>query len=108
MRVGPAGPQAFRLCQSHPRTICNVETPVSLYLWARLSWFWAINPNGASAMWALVLEDQKCPATSLNYVIILPPPSPRLRIGPFQFRLPRKQDKSVLGWEGTSRLISTP
>lgn len=60
-------------------------------------------------MWALVLEDQKCPATSLNYVIILPPPpSPGLRIGPFQFRLPRKQDKSVLGWEGTSRLISTP
>lgn len=73
MRVGPTGPQASRLCQSHPRTICNVETPVSLYLWARLSWFWAINPNGASAMWALVLEDQKCPATSLNYVIILPP-----------------------------------
>lgn len=61
-------------------------------------------------MWALVLEDQKCPATSLNYVIIFapPPPSPRLRIGPFQFRLPRKQDKSVLGWEGTSRLLSTP
>lgn len=74
--VGPAGPQASRLCQSYPRTICNVETPVSLYLWAKLSWFWAINPNGALAMWALVLEDQKCPATSLNYVIILPPPFP--------------------------------
>lgn len=73
VRVGPSGPQASRLCQSHPRTICSVETPVSRYLWAKLSWFWAINPNGASAMWALVLEDQKCRATSLNYVIILPP-----------------------------------
>lgn len=90
MRVGPAGPQASRLCQSHPRTICNVETPVSLYLWARLSWFWAINPNGASAMWALVLEDQKCPATSLNYVIILPPFFPQAKDRAFPVQAPQK------------------
>lgn len=92
VRVGPAGPQASRLCQSHPRTICNVETPVSLYLWAKLSWFWAINPNGASAMWALVLEDQKCPATSFNYVIILPPltPPPQAKDRAFPVQAPQK------------------
>lgn len=57
-------------------------------------------------LWSLKIKSARPQALIMS--LSCPPLSPRLRIGPFQFRLPRKQDKSVLGWEGTSRLISTP
>lgn len=42
-------------------------------------------------MWALVLEDQKCPATSLNYVIIFAPPSfPQAKDRAFPVQAPQK------------------
>lgn len=50
-------PRARRISEQFVMT----KHHISLYLWARLSWFRAVNPGAASAKWARLLEDQECP-----------------------------------------------
>lgn len=61
--VGPAGRPhpGLRRCQSGSQNNLSRWNHTALYLWARLSWIRAINPGAASAKWALLPEDQKCP-----------------------------------------------
>ena len=61
----PAGRPDPGLCPLPKQTseqFVMMKHHISLYLWARISWFRAINPGAASAEWAALLEDQKCQA----------------------------------------------